>query len=164
MKEQWREIEEFPLYAISDRGRVMNQQTELIKVASLNQGGTPNVLLTRGKYQTRRSVALLVADRFLPPPPRESFDTPINLDGDRTNNAVTNLMWRPRWFAVAYNQQWQHPMPFGYVNKIRDTTDGVVYTVDDCARQYGLLMKEIIMSIWNNAPVFPTWQVFEEVE
>lgn len=164
MAEQWVEIDGFPGYAVSSLGRVMNTNTELIKTATPNQAGVYNVLLMADGVQHRRSVALLVAKAFLEPPPRPVFDTPINLDGDRKNNAVDNLVWRPRWFAVSYNRQFKTPVPYDFKNGVRCIDTNRVYDhVRVCAVENGLLMKEIILGIWNQTPVFPTWQMFEEV-
>ena len=65
--------------------------------------------LFRDQEQYKRSVALLVAKAFLKQP-SEFFDTPINLNGDRLDNQVINLMWRPRWFAIKYNRQFREPI------------------------------------------------------
>ena len=54
------------------------------------------------------------------------FDTPINLDGDRHNNRVENLTWRPRWFAIKYNQQFRHPYENPIPARIMDLKTGEV--------------------------------------
>lgn len=162
MRERWVQIEDFPKYLVSDHGRVMNQDTETIKIPSANQQGIPNVNLSRMGLQCRRSVALLVANAFLDPPIRESFDTPINLDGDRFNNHVDNLMWRPLWFARRYHTQFRRPPAFGYTGKIElIDTEEVFDNVRQAAMKYGLLEKEIVLGAHNKTPVFPMWFFFQ---
>lgn len=160
-KESWADIDGFPGYLVSNHGRVMNYNYERIKVASPNQQGIPSVNLIKDAKQNRRSVAVLVAKAFLPPPPRSAFDTPINLDGDRSNNAVDNLAWRPRWFAVKYHAQFKMDPPFNYRGGVYcTTTDEWFDTLRDAAMKYGLLEKEIFLSAHNRTLVFPTWYEF----
>lgn len=154
--EEWVELEEFPGYAISNHGRVQNINSELIKTPTLNQQGIPNVNLILDHQQYRRSVTLLVAKTFLPPPEMESFDTPINLDGDRMNNHVDNLMWRPRWFALKYHAQYKKPVAYGFTGAIELIDTGEIFdNVRTLCMTYGLLEKEVILAAQNKIPVFP---------
>lgn len=110
--------------------------------------------------QYHRSVPLLVAKSFLPIKPGP-FDTPINLDGDRNNNHVDNLVWRPRWFAIKYNRQFRYPFDQHVDRPIVDIKTGVVSPNSlDCAKQYGLLEEEIVFSIITKSYVWPTYQEF----
>jgi hypothetical protein len=166
--EHWQDLEDFPGYAVSSYGRVQNTLNGHIKIPTRNQMGIPSVNLIKDRVQYRRSVARLVARAFLPAPSRETFDTPINLDGDRTNNHVDNLMWRPRWFAVKYHAQLRDPElspAFGYSGAVEvvDTGERFV-SARDCATKYGLLEREIVLSAMNNVPVFPTWQTFRRAD
>ena len=73
---------------------------------NMNQYGVVFVgLFNRGQH--KKGVARLVAQAFIE---RNfpAYNTPINIDGDRWNNSVNNLAWRPRWFAVKYNRQFSH--------------------------------------------------------
>jgi hypothetical protein len=114
----------------------------------------------RDGVQYHRSVPLLVARAFLPPI-TEAFDTPINLDGDRHNNRIENLAWRPRWFAVKYNQQFKHPGVYHIDAPIVDLRSGEV-SVDSyqCACRYGLLEEDLVLSIQTRTYVWPTYQEF----
>jgi hypothetical protein len=159
-KEKWIDIEEFPGYAVSNHGRVMNTKTDLIKTPSANQQGIPSVLMMAAGLQARRSVPLLVAQYFVPNR-RPNCDTPINLDGDRFNNHWKNLEWRPRWFAMAYHHQFREPVPFGFNAKVYCAENKMEFQdVVACAQEYGLLIKDIIHSTQTQIPVFPTWQTF----
>jgi hypothetical protein len=165
LKEEWAPVPEFPAYLVSNHGRVINADTDRFKTPSANQQGIPSVNFIKDGLQFRRSVALLVAQVFLPPiPNRPDFDCPINMDGDRFNNRVDNLAWRPRHFAVKYHRQFNEPTPFGFNAPVSVVGTGEVFeTVRQAAKWFGLLEKEIIMSINNHVPVFPTWDRFELV-
>ena len=165
MKEIWKEIEEFPNYSVSNFGRVRSNFSERILVAYPNQSGLVQVGLMLNGKQYHRSVPLLVAKAFIPQP-SGPFDTPINLDGNRHNNHVDNLMWRPRWFAVKYNKQFKENIPYEMeINvPIEDIKTGEVTDNSfECAKKYGLLENEVIMAIVNNTYVWPTYQRFRVV-
>lgn len=170
--EQWRGIPDFPGYSVSDEGRVRNDDTGRILLVQVNQTGVPNVGLVRRPYlhegslsvQKKRSVALLVASAFLGPHPEESFDTPINLNGDRLDNRVSNLMWRPRWFAVRYFDQFKTPKRWGINNPLEDRKTGERYEDSrDAAIKNGLLEQDIYLAALNNTYVWPTYQTFRVV-
>src|SRR5690348_13611375 len=105
--EVWRQIYEFPAYSVSNMGRVRNDDTGRIMAMSRNQFGIVNVGLVVGRKQYKRSVALLVAEAFLPTWESEVFTSPIHLNGDREDCRAENLMWRPRWFAIKYHRQFR---------------------------------------------------------
>lgn len=159
--EVWRAIDEFPGYSVSDCGRVRNDENGRIMAILMNQHGVANVGLTKGRVQYKRSVALLVATAFMTPHPQEKFDTPINLDGDRLNNNVENLLWRPRWFAVRYHNQFESPV-CGIRQPLQDSKTKEVYDSSwHAAISCGLLDRDIYLSILNRTYVWPTYQFFE---
>jgi hypothetical protein len=166
MKEEWQHLREYPPYAVSDLGRVMNTDTEVIKIPMINQQGIPSVLLIRERVQCRRAIAPLVASTFLPEPEAPHYDTPINLDGNRKNCAANNLAWRPRWFAIQYHAQFRRTRPpFDFTQPVRLVqTDEIFEDVREAAVKYGLLEKQIILAAMNNSQVFPSWYTFEIVE
>lgn len=125
-----------------------------------NQNEVINVGLTKNKTQHKRAVARLVATAFLQKPRNPTFDTPINLDGDRMNNSVENLMWRPRWFAIKYAEQFKRN-ECGFLVPIIDVKSGEVYETSwDAATSCGLLDREIKLAVLNNTFVWPTYQMF----
>lgn len=164
--ETWVKIRDFSDYSVSNLGRVRNDSTDRIMALLRNQHGVVNVGLTKGGRQYKRSVAKLVAHAFLPPASSESFDTPIHLDGDQSNNHVENLEWRPRWYAVRYQTQFNDVVAsFSYNTPIRNKSTGEVF--DDsktAAVRYGLLDSELCASIINRTYVWPLYQCFELVE
>jgi hypothetical protein len=165
MKEIWKEIEEFPNYSVSNFGRVRSNFSERILSVYANQSGLVQVGLMLNGIQKHRSVPLLVARAFIPQP-SGPFDTPINLDGDRYNNHVDNLMWRPRWFAIKFNKQFKEEVSYeNQINvPIEDLKSGEVTDNSlECAKRYGLLEDEIVLAILNNTYVWPTYQRFRVV-
>jgi hypothetical protein len=164
MNENWESIDLFPGYSVSDEGRIRADKSGRLLSLNINQYGVLQVGLMRNGQQYHRSVPLLVAKAFLPiiggP-----FDTPINMDGDRLNNRVTNLAWRPRWFAIKYNRQFRHPYPNPILVPIVDVKSGEISENSlECAKKYGLLEDDLVLSILNRTYVWPTYQEFTILE
>jgi hypothetical protein len=163
MPEKWKSIQNFENYSVSDWGRVRSEKSGRILALSQNQFDVVYVGLVRDGKQYHRSVPLLVANAFIPRQ-FEPYDTPINLSGDRWNNSVSNLVWRPRWFAIKYNQQFKFPYEYPIIYPIEDIKTGEVSQDSfDCARRYGLLEKDLVLSILNRTYVWPTYQQFRVV-
>lgn len=162
--EEWRPIPGFPGYSVSNLGNVRNDELGHDMGIMTNQFGLTHVGLTRNLVQHRRAVGLLVAKAFLPPPPNASFDTPIHLNGDRSDSRVENLLWRPRWFAVKYNKQFLEE-PKGFRRPVVEKRTGEVFPTSwDAAIKYGLIDHEIMVATMNNTFVWPTYQTFRTVE
>ena len=158
--ELWKPIELFEEYSVSSHGRIRSDKSGRILATNETQWGLVQVGLMRNGIQYHRSVPLLVAKAYIPIKP-EAFDTPINLDGDRHNNHVDNLMWRPRWFAIKYNKQFRYWAEGHISSRIQDTkNDAISENSLECAKQYGLLEEDIIMSINMRTYVWPTYQTF----
>lgn len=164
MNEYWKQIDQFREYSVSNHGRIRTDRTDRILSVSPNQFGVVQVGLMKDGVQYHRSVPLLVAKAFLPIKPGP-FDTPINLDGDRRNNHVDNLVWRPRWFAVRYNRQFRYPYPNRIFSQIADIKSGEITENSlECAKRYGLLEEDLVISILNRTYVWPTYQEFRVLE
>lgn len=169
MLENWKKIPEFENYAVSNLGNVLSMDKDLIMKTPVNQQGIRMTRLSKNGVQHIRSVAVLVANAFVPlndlP---ETFDTPIHLDGDKTNCAAVNLAWRPRWFAVKYHQQfseWQRENRPGYKRPIQLVNTGELFPTSwEAATKYGLLDREIFINMVNGDPVFPFYFYFREYE
>lgn len=162
--EEWKPLHLFPGYSVSTHGRIRADKTEHILALSENQQGVVMVGMMRGGVQYHRSVPKLVAQAFIPRK-YPSFDTPINLDGDRHNNHVDNLAWRPRWFAIKYNQQFRRPYDKGFPNKVEDVATGEISENSwECAIRYGLLERDLVLSIFERTYVWPTYQQFRAIE
>lgn len=158
---RWAKIPDFPDYSVSDEGWVRNDDTGRILVITLNSHGVAQVGLMRHGQQYKRGVARLVATAHLDPSAIDTFDTPINLDGDRTNNNVYNLMWRPRWFAVKYHRQFRSDQHPAIPEPLQERKTGYRYTDSwDAATKHGLLDLEIMLAVMNRTYVWPTYQEF----
>ncbi len=107
-EEIWLPIQDYPRYEVSNYGRVQNIRTgRMMKLTQHFEFDWTLVGLTfdRGRQRTVR-VATLVAEAFMSEP-FEPNTTLLHLDGNRANNRVDNLMWKPRWFVVKYFRQMQ---------------------------------------------------------
>lgn len=159
--ETWKTIREFPHYSVSNQGRVRNDDTGRFMALTRNQQSIIQVGFYNQGIQTKRSVAVLVAKHFLEAG-NEIFDTPIHLDGDRSNNAVNNLMWRPRWFAYKYHMQFKRYAIHHIYAPLVDRHSGETYQDSrECAIHNGLLEEDLVLAILNRTYTWPTYQMFE---
>lgn len=159
----WEPIDEFPGYSVSDSGDVRNDDTGRILSVTPNQHGVAQVGLMNNRVQYKRGVALLVATAFIEPE-NEQFNTPINLNGDRMDNRVENLMWRPRWFAITYHRQFHNDLRGFKKPIIEINTLEQFDTSWDAAIKYGLIDREIMLAALNRTYVWPTYQEFRVLE
>jgi len=159
--ERWVGIEEFPKYSVSDHGRIRQDDFDRLIHPRANQYGGVYVGLQRYGVQHVRSLPLIVAHTFIPQGVA-TFDTPINLNGDRFDCHVDNIMWRPRAFARKYNHQFKEP----YFRTIEDR----VWCIETGERfpnsftaacRYGLLDSDVVASIEYMTYAWPTYQRFE---
>lgn len=149
---RWHTLEEFPDYAVSDEGEIVNIKTGMPRKTSINQQGIVKISLYLGRELITRSVAVMVADAFCTGK-SEFFNTPIHLDGDRENCRADNLMWRPRWFAVQYHRQFESDV-FHQMNvRIEDTVTGVEYnSVKEACMELGLYYNDVYRSYVHGEP------------
>lgn len=162
--EEWASLETlgFPGYKLSNMGEVRNERTDKTLKLSPNQYGVVRVgLMSR---ETSRQVTLslprLVANMFVQGK-SATFNTPINLNGDRDDNTSKNLVWRPRWFAVDFVRQFEESHEPAFQGKIYDVETNKEYENSRVAAcENGLLDEDILKSIVNGSPCFPTWQIF----
>lgn len=162
--EQWTPILDFPGYSVSTSGHVRNDNTGRILETNQNQYGVLCVGMMRDGVQYHRSVPKLVARAFVE---RQygTFDTPINLNGDRTDCRAKNLAWRPRWFAISYHRQFEQRYEGqGFPNRLRNTLTGKI-SKDTwaCSIEYGLLERDLILAVLNRTYVWPLYIIFEAV-
>lgn len=163
-EEDWVPVEGFPGYSVSPLGQVRKDSTGRVLVMRMNQYGVPYVGLMKGWKQNIRSLPRLVATAFVPRP-NQYFDTPINLDGVRSNNNANNLMWRPRKYAVHYVHQFKEPYENPIDVPVREMESGEEFPNSMAAAcRFGLLEREVVLSILNHTLTWPTYQKFVIVE
>lgn len=87
MIEEWKTIEEYPDYMVSNMGRVKSLKTNIILKNIKDNRGYLRVCLHRKLKQVHR----LVGSTFIPNP--ESKPQIDHINTDRTDNRVENLRW-----------------------------------------------------------------------
>lgn len=106
---EWRELQEFPNYEVSDSGLVRAKPRQVpctggstrgvgghVLAQMYNEQGYLSVNLIQGTYEnTRQKVHRLVAIAFLGPPLEGQTDV-NHLNGQKDDNSRTNLEWCTR--------------------------------------------------------------------
>lgn len=160
MIEEFKMVEGFEDYRVSNYGRVFNDYSGREMVLSPTMYGDLSVGMYRHGQQFRRSVKGLVARAFVPGED-DVFDTPILLDGDRHNLKSTNILWRPRWFALKYIRQITDPHQWQFQGPIIDVTHRIEYqSIMEAAMLNGLLCADIRRSIIEGRRVFPNGETY----
>lgn len=93
VNEIWVEIKDFPVYQISNRGRVKSfkNNSETILKGSSTGNGYYNVVLLYNNLRRRVRIHVLVAEYFIENPLLKRFVNHIN--GKKRDNRVENLEW-----------------------------------------------------------------------
>jgi hypothetical protein len=160
MEEIRKRIKGFENYEVTTYGEVINIHTSRVMTWSPTLLGEMTVGLVRDGHQYRRSVKRLVAHAFVSGK-SDIFDTPILLDGNKTNLRADNMMWRPRWFAWKYTHQFSDPEHWYYLGPVIELDSLKTYdTCIEAAMNNGLLCIDVYLSILNERPVWPTGQDF----
>jgi hypothetical protein len=156
---QWRRIQEFPRYSVSDQGQVRNDESERLLSTIRTRNGNVSVSLWNDNRQHGRSLPLIVATAFVPKP-QPTFNTPIHLNSWLHDNRASNLAWRPLWFAQKFTQQFNKDL--GDAAPVKNITTGQIYdSVWDVVYEQGVLYNDVIKAIYHKTYVFPLMQCFE---
>lgn len=160
IEEVWIDIKDAEGYSISSFGEVMNKQTNRLIKPQLTPNGILYVPLYVNGEKVTRSVKVMVAKAFVEGRTK-IFDTAINKDGNKLNNRVDNLEWRPRWFAVKYSRQFLKDYDQSDKGPIHETKSGVIFeTIYEAGVINGVLFRDVFVSCRTGSPVFPTSQIF----
>lgn len=158
-EEQWIIIQGFSRYAVSTHGRVKSIGHDRMLQANVNQRDMPMLFLVDddGRRHTKL-LPRLVAEHFIPRP-EDRFDTPINLNGDRRNCHVANLLWRTRPFAIRFHRQYNWDIFHGDETRLLLLDTGEEFdTVRQPVRRFGLMCTDIWANARTRSPVWPTRQ------
>ena len=92
--EEWKAIDGYLYYQVSNLGNVRNTKTGRIIKQSTNGTGYYRVGLTKNKNRTFMFVHKLVACAFIPNPDGKPIAD--HRDGNKQNNTILNLRWSSR--------------------------------------------------------------------
>jgi len=90
MTEIWKPIKDYPLYEVSDFGRVRKISSMRILKHSLSEG-YPSLELRKDSKGTYKRIHRLIAKEFIANP--ENLPLVLHRDGNRQNNLLSNLYW-----------------------------------------------------------------------
>lgn len=156
MQNEWVDIA--PGYSINANGDVRNNYTDRLLKRSLLRGVEPAVSFRVDDRLVQRQVISYMAETWMEPHRHATFNTPMHLDGDRNNCHVSNLVFRPRWFVVAYNKDlevrhdfWKSPF------RVVETGE-IFYSIYECARKFGALQIDVYNAMFEHREygLFPT--------
>lgn len=86
---QWKIIADRPGYSVSENGDIRNNKTGRILKGNVDNNGYIRVML--GRKTSPLYIHRIVAMAFIDNP--ESLPQVDHIDGDKSNNAVSNLRW-----------------------------------------------------------------------
>lgn len=160
--EEFRSPEDFPSYGVNILGEVRNLETDRIisprPTRGNPKGSSAQITLTNWDHRPKTmSLARLVAEMWLPEPALPHYDTPINLNGDRFDCRAENLMWRPRWYAIQYHQQFYNDpsVGMGTIPVMNMMTEEVYENVDVAFMKLGLIRIKTVIAIHNQEVIRP---------
>lgn len=149
-QEEWREIEGFPLYEVSNLGRIRNAKANQIRKTQLNHQGFPTLVLYNTPDPTRyvRQLNKLVATAFLPQPDTSDMTSVWHLDGDLENCAADNLKWDRRDRVLEWNEMHRVRQPRLRTPDVMDNSSGRVYTsAFECGLAVGDIESAVVAHI-----------------
>jgi hypothetical protein len=168
MDEVWTPIDELPNYLVSNTGLVMNDSTGRLLKQSLTKQGALKVNIFDGDRSHKTlSVKVLVARGFVYGRD-DIFNTAIQLDGNQLNVDASNLMWRPRHYAISYRRQFSNPNPhyeglYTLMPVMEVESEEVYENIREAGIKFGLLCSEIWKSCVYGNPTSLTGQTFKYV-
>lgn len=103
VNELWKPIEEFPIYSVSNLGKVRNEETRNILIGGYDRDRYRQVTLCYKGKQYNRRVCRLVAIAFIPNP--NKLPQVNHKDEDKENDAYYNLEWCTAKYNNNYGQR-----------------------------------------------------------
>lgn len=99
-REIWKVVSEFPIYSVSNLGRVRNNERNYIMHGGYDRDGYRQVTLSYNDKQYNRRICRLVAIAFIPNP--DNLPVVNHKDENKENDHVDNL----EWCTVKYNNNY----------------------------------------------------------
>jgi hypothetical protein len=147
---EWKSIDGYDNYEISDEGRVRNSKTGRVLKPSCSRGGYEKVNLRSNGVQKSAKIHRLVAENFIP---NDDYSKVVNhKDGNKINNSVTNL----EWCTPSENNRhaFRHGLCYRPVNsgvprrKTMIVETGMIFdSVSDCARFLKVAESQVSMCL-----------------
>lgn len=158
MPKKWVPIKGFPGYSVSSDGEVYSERNKMILSQSgINNGNGLKVNLMKDGHIHTRAVRTLVQEAFPEEDVWDQANTPINVNGDVTDNRAENIAMRPRWFAWKYTRQFHESIPPEYNIRVLNEQTQIIYnSVMEAGIADGVLWEYIYQSILSGRPVYPT--------
>lgn len=126
--EFWKKVQDYENYEISTQGRVMNTRRNKLLTPNKNTWGYLGVFLYKNGIGKRHQIHRLVAQAFLETPLEKNEVN--HIDGDKTNNYITNLEWVTRSENMKHAHQ-NNLMDISKAYKMSSKTQGTKLTVFD---------------------------------
>lgn len=142
VKEQFKEIVDFPNYEVSNQGNVRRIGSSINRKTQEQYKGYI-VISIKGSMNIRKTVKIhrLVAIAFIPNPDFDKFNMINHIDGDKSNNNVENL----EWCDNSMNQK--HAFTHNLQTNIGSNNPRSIITEDDVrcirANKYNRSLKEL---------------------
>lgn len=142
----WKTIKQNKNYSINENGVVKNNATGIIKKPYKNvKNGYLYVDLWNNNKAKKHAIHRLIAEHFIPNPLNKP--TVDHIDGNRTNNAISNLRW------ATYSEQNSRFNTHGVrsqkviVTKSESDLKMVFESITDVANYFGVCLSSISQMI-----------------
>ena len=171
MNEEWKKIEGYSNYSVSNLGNVRNDNTgKILRPFTCDREPGRcylSVKLFQGKHVKSKNMRIhrLVAQAFIP---NLSNKREVNhKDGDKRNNAASNLEWCSRSENMRHSFQILHQR-HNRIRKVIRIEDGIVFnSITEATRACGLKSYQSIqycLSGRNHTAGGYHWKYYEEIE
>ena len=154
-EEEWKVIEDFPDYQVSNLGRVVkSDHPNRIRKLAINHAGFPTLVLFKKEHpgsRYLRQVNKLVATAFLGPPPPK-MDSVWHLDGDLENCYADNLKWDMRSRVLEWNDMHRTGTPRYKTPHVMVNATGMIY---ENAYECGMAVSEIETAVVTHIENYP---------
>jgi len=159
----WREIEDFPLYELSNKGRIRNTKSGRILHTYSDRKGYQIVTLSDHGTQKTVNVGKLVGKAFVD---RDYDDLDITyLDGDRSNVEADNIAWWKRRDVHRRSYRLRGRTQIHRMKPIRCIETGEVFqSITEASEMLGISRGSISRVVNSRSRCTREGYTFEELE